>query len=197
MKQWILVCICFSLMQNITGQDSSNTSLSSDLNSLKDNGITNNQLGSMYETTDDNVLNAPLPAKFDNLKEALMVNHFPQTVYASTDESVKSNYQWKHTTSIMSLRASVTVIEFGAYIFYNNQWNLRTTMKPKQFDKLFDTKKGKLKAGQPYTFKDNWRNNDQLFGGWAMWYFIAINEAGEKVYGVGKLKTVGSLSVNQ
>lgn len=185
MKQCIFIIICFSFIQNITGQDS-----------LKNSSISNGNLGSMYETTDEGVLNAPLPAKFDGLKEGLLVNNFPQIVYASTDEDAKSNYQWKHTTSVMSLKESATITEFGAYIFYNNQWNLRVTMQPKEFDKLFDTKKGKLKSSQPYTYKDNWRNNDQLFGGWAMWYFIAETESGEKVYGVGKLKTVGSLSVS-
>ena len=138
-------------------------------------------------------LDAPLPDKFEGLTNALEVNHFPTTVYASEDADEKSKYLWKHTTSVMSNQSNIQIIECGAYIFYNNQWNLRVDMSIKDFSKLFDCKKGKMKKGQPYTFKDNWRHDNRLIGGWAMWYFIGINEAGEKVFGIGKLETVGKM----
>ena len=146
-----------------------------------------------FQTIAQTPLDAPLPHKFDDLKEGLLVNNFPTKIYATTDDDHKSMYQWKHTTSVMSLNEEMTIVEFGAYLFYNKQWNLRTTMYPKKFDKLFDTKKGQLKKGQPYTWKDNWRTGNKIFGGWAMWYFIAENETGERFYGVGKLETVGTL----
>lgn len=138
-------------------------------------------------------LDALLPEKFHGMKEGLVVNNFPMKIYATTDEDHQRMYQWKHTTSVISLKEEMTIVEFGAYLFYNKQWNLRTTMSTKKFDKLFDTKKGQLKKGQPYTWKDNWRIDDKLFGGWAMWYFIAENADGERFYGVGRLETVGTL----
>jgi hypothetical protein len=141
-------------------------------------------------------IDAPLPSKFDGLSATLLVNHFPATVYASEDENEKSKYQWKHTTSVMSTNSDIQITDFGAYIFYNKQWNLRVSMNKKDFAKLFGGKKGKMKKGQPYTFKDNWRHDNRLLGGWAMWYFIGTNDKGETVYGIGKLETVGELVQN-
>ncbi len=138
-------------------------------------------------------LDAPLPNRFDGLQPYLQINHFPTPVYATTDKDVKAQYQWKHTTSVLSPAQNIQIDACGAYIFYNKQWNLRVNYDTKQCAKLFDCKKGKMKKGQPYTFKDNWRTDNRLYGGWAMWYFIGTSETGEKVYGVGKLDTVGEL----
>ena len=136
---------------------------------------------------------APLPERFDGLKESLLVNHFPNPVHPTTDDDSKYNYLWKHTTSVMSLEDEIQIEACGAYLFYNDQWNLRVNYPVKDFAKLFDCKKGVMKKGQPYTFKDNWRSSDSLFGGWAMWYFIGTNEAGEKVFGIGRIDTTDQL----
>lgn len=136
-------------------------------------------------------LDAPLPERFNNLKEVLLVNHFPNPVYATTDQDSDFQYQWKHTTSVLSVQEAIQIESCGAYIFYNNQWNLRVDYEPKECAKLFDCPKAHMKKGQPYTFKDNWRTDNALRGGWAMWYFIGKTDSGEQVYGVGKIETVG------
>lgn len=136
---------------------------------------------------------APLPERFQNLDASLLVNHFPSPLYATTDPDSKFDYQWKHTTSVMSPAEDVQITSCGAYIFYNDQWNLRVEFDVKDFSKLFDCKKGYMKKGQPYTFKDNWRTQNSLSGGWAMWFFIGKTTTGKEVYGVGKLETIGEL----
>ncbi len=137
---------------------------------------------------------APLPPKFDNMEAAISMNHFPSPVYASKDDTQsKYSYFWKHTTSFLSPTEPLDIQECGAYIYYNNQWNLRVTHGKKKCSNLFDCKKGKIKAGQPYTFKDNWRTDNQLIGGWAMWYIIGKTNSNQLVYGTGKLNTVGQL----
>lgn len=143
------------------------------------------------DTTTYTAENAPLPSKFDNLSEKLFVNHFPSPVKASTDIDEPETYFWKHTTSVISYTSDIQIIEIGAYLFYNNQWNLRVRMDKKDFVKLFNCPKGKMKAGEPYTFSQNWRRDSQIYGGWAMWYFIGKDEKGTTVYGVGKLWTDG------
>lgn len=137
---------------------------------------------------------ADLPTKFDASTAALLVNHFPATVFATTDEDIKDyQYCWKHTTSVLSPTQDIQIEECGAYIYYNDQWNLRVSYTPKQFAKLFDCRKGKMKKGQPYTFKDNWRTDNALRAGWAMWYFIGTNATGERVHGIGKIFTAGEV----
>ena len=139
-------------------------------------------------------LDAPLPDALQSLPKAIEVNHFPATVYASTDEERPDfSYFWKHNTSVLSSKSDLQIIECGAYIFYNNQWNLRVKYDSKQFEDLFNCPKGNMKQGQPYTFVDNWRTDKRLMGGWAMWYFIGNTASGEKVMGYGKLETAGEM----
>jgi len=134
-----------------------------------------------------------LPSKFDGLQEVVLVSHFPSPVLASTDPDEAGTYFWKHTTSLLSTSSDIQILEGGAYIYYNDQWNLRVSMDAKEFSKLFDIRKANMKAGQPYTFKDNWRRDANLRGGWAMWYVIGIDQNGQKVFGKGILDTQGKL----
>lgn len=135
----------------------------------------------------------PLPEKLADLRQGLQVSHFPSPVLASTDSDEPGTYFWKHNSSLFSPTADATIIEGGAYIYYNDQWNLRVSMSAKDFSKLFGVPKGVMKAGQPYTFVDNWRRDTRLYGGWALWYVIAELPSGEKICGIGKLDTVGKL----
>ena len=141
-----------------------------------------------------NPATAPLPDKFKDLPEVLSVNHFPSPVYASEDAD-RSDFQyfWKHNTAVMATGSDVEVLECGAYIFYNDQWNLRVSHDGQTFADLFNCPQGILKKGEPYTFPNNWRTDNRLFGGWAMWYVIGTDGDGRRVFGVGKLETVGEL----
>ena len=139
---------------------------------------------------------APLPAKFDGLPQTLLVHHFPEKVYASTDADEPETFFWKHNTSLLS-KIPVRIVEFGAYLFYNDQWNLRASYQPKDFQRWFDCPGAQLKAGQPYTFPDNWRRDVRVTGGWAMWYFVAEDETGAQSFGMGALETMGELLKDQ
>lgn len=136
---------------------------------------------------------APLPTKLAELRPAIQVQHFPSPVLASQDVDQPGFYFWKHNTTIFSPASDIQIVEGGAYIYYNDQWNHRITYSKKEFAKLFGVPKGKMKAGEPYTFVENWRKDSRLYGGWAMWYLIGELPSGERVCGIGKLDTVGEL----
>lgn len=138
-------------------------------------------------------LDAPLPEKFADLEPMITVDHFPSPVLASTDPNEPGTYFWKHTTTVFSPSSNIQIEEGGAYIFYNNQWNLRVSYTSKEFSKFFNIPKAMMKAGEPYSFVENWRRDTRLYGGWAMWYVIGKTEDGKRVYGIGKLDTVGEL----
>ena len=139
-------------------------------------------------------LDAPLPEKFEGMRELIRVNHFPSPVLATpVIEKQDTLYLWKHNTSVLSEKEDLEIIECGAYIFYNKQWNLRAAYSPKFFIKNFNCPKAILKRGQVYTFVDNWRTDTRLLGGWAMWYFIAKTSSGETVFGFERLDTVGEV----
>lgn len=137
---------------------------------------------------------APLPPKLDSLEAGLTVQHFPSTVFATTDaEQKKFSYFWKHNTSVLSEVSDVQVLECGAYLYYNDKWNLRISYTARDFARFFNCPRGKMKRGQPYTFTDNWRTDNRLSGGWALWYVIGEQAGGKRIYGACALETVGKL----
>ena len=112
--------------------------------------------------------NESVPEKLKNLEVEIEVIHFPKE---NDPIKIKDKYYWKHATAILSKKSEVKIIEYGAYLFYNDQWNLRKSYDLKDLDKNFGTKKQIMLQGEPYVWSKNWRIDSRLFGGWAMWYF--------------------------
>lgn len=127
-----------------------------------------------------------LPEALTQYPRVLQVDHFPREVHPI---KIDADYYWKHNTVVMSPQEEVQLVEFGAYVYYNDQWNLRKKYDLKDFDKLFGAKKQKMLAAHPYTWNDNWRVGPSLFDGWALWYFIGKTESGQLVCGYQKLYT--------
>jgi len=138
----------------------------------------------------DTPSNEPLPVKLQNLKVGIEVMHFPKE---NNPIKIKDKYYWKHITAILSKESDLKIIEFGAYLFYNKQWNLRKSYNLKDLDTNFGTENQILLQGQPYVWTNNWRIGNQLFGGWAMWYFIGINDNGEIICGYETINTTSKL----
>ena len=130
------------------------------------------------------------PEKLENLRRAIQVQHFPQI---NDPIKIKDTYYWKHATSILSNESQITITEYGAYLYYNNTWNLRKSYNLKELDKSFGTKKQQLAQGEPYTWPKNWRTDKRLFGGWALWYFIGTTQDGETVCGYQMIHTTDNL----
>ncbi len=131
-----------------------------------------------------------LPEKLTSLKRKIRVNHFPKV---NNPVKIKDRYYWKHATGIFTEETDITIIEYGAYLFYNGKWNLRKTYNIKELDKTFKTKNQKLLQGQPYVWSNNWRTDSRLFGGWAMWYFIGQTSEGKLICGYETIHTTDNL----
>ena len=131
-----------------------------------------------------------IPEKLQNLRRAIDVIHFPKE---NDPIKIKDHYYWKHTTSILCNEIEVKIIEYGAYLFYNNKWNLRKSYPLRELDKTFKTKNQHLLQAQPYTWTNNWRIDNRLFGGWAMWYFIGKTKNGETICGYETINTTNNL----
>ena len=131
-----------------------------------------------------------LPEKLKSLKVEIEVMHFPKE---NDPFKIKDKYYWKHATAILSKQSDVKIIEFGAYLFYNDKWNLRKSYNLDDLDKNFGTKKQVMSQGEPYVWSKNWRIDNRLFGGWAMWYFIGVNDKGETICGYETINTTSNL----
>ena len=146
-------------------------------------------LGQNYQTPRE----SDLPQKLDTLDRLITVTHFPTKVHPIEDDQKKGLYYWKHNTAIYCETDQVVIEEFGAYIYYNGQWNLRVSFPAKELDKLFGTKKAMLKQAQPYTYVQNWRYATEVSGGWAMWYFIGKTRDGKRICGYQPLETTDTI----
>ncbi|MEM7085038.1 MAG: hypothetical protein AAF489_02585 [Bacteroidota bacterium] len=134
--------------------------------------------------------NEPLPEKIQNLPRSIDVLHFPKE---NDPIKIGNRYYWKHMTSILCKESDITITEYGAYVFYNGKWNLRRVYPIKELDKTFGTKKQKMNQAEPYTWTKNYRIGDQLFGGWALWYFIGTTPDGVLVCGYETINTTSNL----
>ncbi|MFP2997463.1 hypothetical protein ABN763_16215 [Spongiivirga sp. MCCC 1A20706] len=134
--------------------------------------------------------NETLPNKLEGLERAIEVIHFPKQ---NDPIKIDNTYYWKHMTSILCKQSDITISEYGAYLFYDGKWNLRKSYPLKELDKTFGTKKQKMKQAEPYTWVKNWRVDNNLFGGWAMWYFIGKDSTGKTVCGYETINTTNNL----
>ncbi|WP_299678230.1 hypothetical protein [uncultured Dokdonia sp.] len=135
----------------------------------------------------------PLPEKLKDIRQAITVANFPKE---NDPIQIKDRYYWKHATSILCKESAITIIEYGAYLFYDGKWNLRKSYPLKELDKTFGTKKQQLLQGEPYTWTNNWRTDTKPYGGWAMWYFIGKTANGETVCGYDTIHTTNHLLNN-
>lgn len=131
-----------------------------------------------------------IPEALNGIPRSIEVIHFPKV----TDPvKIDDAYYWKHLTSIVHKEGVVTITEYGAYLYYNDKWHLRKSYPLKELDKNFGTKKQKMSHAEPYTWTNNYRIGDQLFGGWALWYFIGTNSNGETICGYSNIHTTNNL----
>ncbi|WP_394748901.1 hypothetical protein [Spongiimicrobium salis] len=130
------------------------------------------------------------PKKLVQLPRIIEVNHFPKI---NDPIKIKNRYYWKHATAILCKSDEIKIIEYGAYLYYNDQWNLRKSYPLKELDKSFGTRKQRLNQAEPYTWVNNWRIDEKLFGGWALWYFIGTTAEGILVCGYESIYTTANL----
>jgi len=131
-----------------------------------------------------------IPEKLQSYKRTIKVTHFPKE---NDPVEIDGTYYWKHMTAILCKESDITIIEYGAYLFYNDQWNLRRSYPIKELDKTFGTKKQLMNQGEPYAWMKNWRTGSSLFGGWALWYFIGRTSDGTTVCGYETINTTTTL----
>lgn len=145
------------------------------------------------QSLDNPLDNIPLPDRFTGMEQSLAVNHFPDSVHPTPGlKGDPAAWYWKHNTAVIA-REEITILEAGAFLLGKDSWQLRVEFSPREFAKLFACEKAVLNPNEPYTFPKNWRSGDEIFPGWAAWYFIGINSEGEKVFGWSPVYTSDTL----
>ena len=141
-----------------------------------------------------------LPEELRKVPVALYIQHGPNPNYPElndTDRRSDSKYVWKHETTVCSPTKDLTVIKAGSYIWYDSSgWKRNVQYKKKDFVKRFECPKGKIQAGDCFTFKENYRWGSNLYGGDALWYVLANDDDGVIYKGIGLLETESELLKN-
>ena len=141
-----------------------------------------------------------LPEALRKIPVAIYIQHGPNPNYPEpndTGRNPQQKYVWKHETTVCSPMKELTVIKVGSFIWYNESgWKENVQYNKKDFKKRFVCPKGILKAGDCYTFKENYRWGSNLYGGDALWYVLAKDKSGKVYKGIGLLETEAELLKN-
>lgn len=134
-----------------------------------------------------------LPDKLRQLPVGLRIEHSPDPVYPTINSNKKANkakYIWQHSTTVVATEKTLKVVEVGSFIWISeNGWigNMRYTIK--DFEERFACPNGVLIQDQAYTFEENNRYGDELYGGDALWYVLAKDSEGTIYKGFAILET--------
>lgn len=140
--------------------------------------------------TENEEPNRLLPEKLRGIDYGIQGSHFPNPTYAMLENGM---YVWKHDTSVKATAEDLQIFEYGSYVYTDKGWYLRVTYDSKMFAETYKCKGGILKKGVTYTDPTSWRKSDKLFGGDAMWFYIAKNKAGKLFKGTALIETEAKL----
>lgn len=138
-----------------------------------------------------------LPDLLRKVPVALYIQHGPNPNYPELNDTDNKSwdYIWKHSTTVCSPVKKLTVIKAGSFIWYDESgWKENVQYDRKDFKKKFECKGGVLELGECYTFEKNYRWGSNLYGGDALWYVLAEDEAGNVYKGMAILETEGELT---
>lgn len=141
--------------------------------------------------TTDKEPNRLLPKKLRGIPVGMSGSHDPNPVSAVYENGM---YIWKHNTSIQSLSGDLKLVEYGSFVWTDDDWYLRVTMSPEEFAQTYNCPGAILKAGIIYTDPSSWRHDKELVGGDAMWYYIAEDKNGNRFKGTILIETEASLA---
>lgn len=144
-----------------------------------------------------------LPEKLEGLDEGLTVLHSTDTVYATLntkDPEKWGKYQLQFSTSVSTEFNDLQVVEFGAYVWKNGHWTMKTIydrpFNQEEFAKWYNCPNGALKPNVTYTDNDNWLGKSDYLRGEAfrvLFYFIGKDLAGKKHMGYKEIVGVMKL----
>lgn len=133
-----------------------------------------------------------LPAKLRGLPTGLTLTHTPGLVRPQPDPTHPGTYAWKHRTSVRADVATLRIVECGSFIWVDSTgWRPNLHETPTEFARLFACPGGRLRRGQTYTFRRNYRfaPASQLYGGDALWYVLARDAQGHLYKGWSVVET--------
>lgn len=138
-----------------------------------------------------------LPDLLRNIPTGINISHSPTPVWPelNTDTvNYPGQYVWKHLTTVSTQLGQLQVIAAGSYIWWKDKgWTANIKLDTKDFEELFNCPAGQLKPNRTYTFLKNYRHEDGLYAGDAIWFVLAKAKNGQLYKGIALVETEGEL----
>jgi hypothetical protein len=151
-------------------------------------GLTLSLLGDSVTVADD--AKSITPEELEKLPEGIKVTHEPKVASATlTGRSERrSKYTWWYRTTVSTISADVTIVEFGGFTWEKGKWvaGRSFTGKPftgEDFAEWYKCPKSILKRGESYSDPTNWSTAQELVAGKTRWYFVGVDGNGKRVKG--------------
>jgi hypothetical protein len=133
--------------------------------------------------------------ELNELPTGIKVVHKPKTALATlTGKSERrAKYTWYYKTTVAAIDSDVTIVEFGALVWWNGEWvnGGSFTGKPygaEEFAEWYKCPKAALKKGKAYSDPTNWSSAAELQAMKTRWFFVGIDAEGKRVKGEAIIK---------
>ncbi len=133
----------------------------------------------------------------DSLPIGLEVVHTPNSVLAQKGGGSGYDYTWTFQTTVRSTGAPVTIQEFGALMDENGKWVLGNFTKKfftqNDFAEWYSCPEGVVTSGNEFSDPSNWGGADCLRPGKTKWFFVGIDDKGNRVKGEAVVEQLAKL----
>lgn len=140
----------------------------------------------------------PKYKEISTLPVGLKVTHTPNPVKARRGGRSGAPYTWMFGTSVESLGETVSITEFGAFIWSEGRWCFTTftgvPFTAEDFSDWYSCPDARVVPGQKYTDPVNWGGGDELQPGKTLWYYIGVTRDGKRVKGAAVVEELGALA---
>lgn len=142
--------------------------------------------------------NRLLPDQLRGIETEILISHNPGLVtpILNTDSNIRGKYVWKHSTTVSTNYKNLEIVSAGSFIWTAKGWFANMNLSISDFENLFNCPNALLKAGKTYTYKDNFRFGNELYGGDALWFVIAKDKDGKLYKGIALVETESQLKNN-
>lgn len=140
----------------------------------------------------------PTLANVALLPVGIEVTHTPSVVKATPGGANGNwNYYWYHATALRATGSPVTITEFGAYEFYDGQWNLNNfdgiAFTAEQFESWYSCPGASVSTDNACADGASWTANDVLVESSTKWVYVGVDGEGRSVKGEAVVEHIAEL----
>ena len=160
-------------------------------------GCTDHSAGSSRPDSRSNGDMDPKLKEVLSFPRRIEVEHSPNPVKAQVGGKSGANYTWLYKTTVRTTSGPVRITEFGAFVWFEETWRFSTytgeAFSPTDFSEWYSCDDATLLPGTSYSDPTNWSGSDVLVPGRGRWYFIGVDQEGNRVMGEAEIEQLPTI----